>query len=140
MTRRRFVLLVSLGCLVAVAAYAVWSRPSAINAATAAKIEVGMDLKTVETMLGGPARDEPTGPLGTAECEDDTTGVRHLNAMLFFHDVLLVEDAVQLEWVSDAADVRIVFIDGKAQPPECFAVRRVHDGPWAMLRRWLKLP
>jgi hypothetical protein len=140
MTRRRL-LLPSLVCLVAVVAYVVWPRPSQFNAAAAAKVEVGMDLATVETILGGPARDESTGPLATADSKDDATGKLDLLLMR------AMEQSgggwplpVTQEWVSDSVIIHIGFVNGRAGVPEVVPVRRVHETPWATLRRWLKLP
>lgn len=63
MTRRRWMLL-SLCCHVAgIAMYLAWPRPSASNAENAARIRPGMSVAKVQEILGGPARDESTGPL-----------------------------------------------------------------------------
>jgi hypothetical protein len=139
MTRRCVLLLTSLVCL-AVVAYVVWPRPSQINAANAARIQVGMDLRTVETILG-PARDESTGPLATADSKDDAAG--KLDLML----MRAMETSgggwplpTTQEWVSDSVIIHIGFVDGRAGVPEVVPVRRVHETPWATLRRWLKLP
>jgi hypothetical protein len=65
MTRRRLLLLALLVALVLVggAAWGLWSRPSSITLENAAKLHNGMTLMEVETILGGPSRDESTGPL-----------------------------------------------------------------------------
>jgi hypothetical protein len=67
-TLRRLLLL----CLpvlagLAVGAWLLWLR-SAITRENAAKVQVGMTLAEVEAILGGPARDESTGP---TERDDD---------------------------------------------------------------------
>jgi hypothetical protein len=140
MTRRRVLLLTSLVCL-AVVAYVVWPRPSQINAANAARIHVGMDLQTVETILGGPARDESTGPLATADSKDDAAG--RLDLLL----MRAMENSgggwplpAMQEWVSDSVIIHIGFVDGRAGVPGVVPVRRVHETTWATLCRWLKLP
>ncbi len=71
MTKTRLMLgIASLGCLAAgVALYASLGR-SAISREAAARIEQGMSLADVEALLGGPPRDESTGPL-TADRADD---------------------------------------------------------------------
>ena len=61
--RRTLLVLVLLGSLVAGGlAFASLNR-SAITPENAAKISEGQTLKEVERLLGGPARDESTGPL-----------------------------------------------------------------------------
>src|ERR1700722_14790543 len=66
MSRRRLlvfgflVVLVMLG----VGGVVLWAQPrTAITRENAAKIQVGMALTEVEAILGGPARDESSGPL-----------------------------------------------------------------------------
>ena len=76
MKSRRPLLLVVLftGSLVLGAgAWVLWPRPSAITVENAEKIRTGMSLAEVETLLGGPPRDETTaaGPL------DSKSGRRH---------------------------------------------------------------
>ena len=63
MTRRRVLLLGAVAVVAAlvVAVWMVWPRPSAITEENAAKIQLGMTLEQVETILGGPQRDETVG-------------------------------------------------------------------------------
>jgi hypothetical protein len=60
--RRTLLVLVLLGSVAAGIAFVAWPR-SAINAATAARIEKGMTLAEAEAILGGPPRDESSGPI-----------------------------------------------------------------------------
>src|SRR5262249_13734059 len=77
MTRRRMLLLGSVAVVAALAVqwWAIQPALSAINAVNAAKVEKGMTLAEVEAILGGPARDELTGPvvfdrlLSIADCD-----------------------------------------------------------------------
>ena len=68
MTRRRVLLLGLLATAVGVAAAAwlLWPR-TAITRENAAKVREGMTLAEVEAILGGPARDETTGPVEREE-------------------------------------------------------------------------
>jgi hypothetical protein len=139
MTRRRLILL-SLCCLLAgVAVWVAWPRSSDISAVNAARIEPGMTIIEVEGILGGPARDESTGPLATADSDNDAAGQV---------DLLLIRTMQEsgwgrplpATWVSDSVVIQIEFVDGRAGVPQVFLVRRVRETPWKMLRRWLKVP
>jgi hypothetical protein len=55
---------------VAVSAWLLWPR-TAITRENADKIRMGMTLAEVEAILGGPARDESTGPLVVILAKDD---------------------------------------------------------------------
>lgn len=147
MTRKRLLLLLSLGCLVvSIAAYSLWPYSSAINEANARRLKSGMSFTEVRDILGGPPRDESTGPLAYAESDDDVKGKLEFDAMRDFFPSIggqfqakgLCEECVQHEWISNTVVVQIEFIDGKAVVPMCYPVRRVYETPWAMLRRWLK--
>jgi hypothetical protein len=134
------VYLVLVACITAgVISFMVWPTHSMINAANAAKIQVGMDLQTVETIFGGPARDESTGPLATAESDHDAMGQMDLQFIR-----AIAESGwgrhLPATWASDSVIIHVTFVDGRAGVPQVVPVRRIHETPWATLRRWLKLP
>jgi hypothetical protein len=64
-TRRRSAVYLSGVAVLGVAAFAAWLylTRTAITEDTAIRIRPGMTLAEVEAILGGPARDESTGPL-----------------------------------------------------------------------------
>jgi hypothetical protein len=129
------VYVVLLACTTAgVTAFMVWPTHSMINAENAAKIEAGMDLATVEELLAGPARDESTGPLAAARCENDKLGRAFLWAERVGCDVTRSEPS---EWVSNTAVIFVDFDEGRVRWHACMPVRRVYESPWAMLRRYL---
>jgi hypothetical protein len=134
-----------LGIIVAVAAgvaaFAVWPNQSQINPENAAKVHEGLTLEEVEAILGGPARDDSTGPLTIAKSEDDAVGQSHLELTrdIWVTLGLMTQNSswVHREWVSNTTLVQVAFIDGRALVPRCFAVRRVREAPWVMVRRWM---
>jgi hypothetical protein len=122
-------------------AWLLWPR-TAITAAGAAKIEVGMTLAEVEAILGGPARDESTGPL-EADLGEDTPAdraermVAEEEAMVLFY-VRSWEAYGTHEWRSDRA-----IISMSLNPEEVVShflvqpVRRAYESPLDKFRRWL---
>src|SRR5579859_1727961 len=75
MTKKRWFLV--LACVlilgIGIAAYGMWPRESAINAENAAKIRPGQSLWEVEVILGGPERDDSSGPVTLLTPDDDHT-------------------------------------------------------------------
>jgi hypothetical protein len=137
-TKRK--LLVLLGVIMVTAAvitYAVWSARSAINAENAAKIEIGMDLATVEALLGGPARDESTGRLTTTDTtQNDAEGVFVVKTWRVYMSAGMSQRAQN--WSSDEIIVFVEFNDiGLVERVETSCVSRVAEWPWDRLRRWL---
>jgi hypothetical protein len=136
--RRLFLALGLLACVLAGgAAWVHWRTPTAINHENAAKIQGGMTLAEVETILGGPARDETTGPVEREEPPEfappDARGIRWRIA---FADMR----AGLQRWESDQARVWVHF-DENGFVTDCreFQMRRVEESPLDMLRRWLRL-
>src|SRR5690349_6879996 len=73
MNRRRvFLLLLAPVIGLVIGIWMLWSR-TAITPANAARIQPGMTLAEVAAILGGPARDESTGPLVAEQWDDDPT-------------------------------------------------------------------
>jgi len=137
-TKRKLVVLGVIMVTAAVIAYAVLSARSAINAENAAKIQVGMDLATVEALLGGPARDESTGRLTTDETQNDAEGVFAVKMWRVYMSADMSQRAQY--WSSDEFIVHVDFNElGLVVHVETLRVRRVAEWPWAKLRRWLRL-
>jgi hypothetical protein len=69
MTRRRVLLLgpVAVAAVMATTIWLTWPPPSAISPENAATLKEGMTLAEVEQILGGPARDERSGPIVTTD-------------------------------------------------------------------------
>jgi hypothetical protein len=149
MTRRtRRLLLFALPAGVAVAIVAAWLLLSrtAITPENAVKIQVGMTVAEVEAILGGPARDESTGPLVS-------DGPGDLGYRAPEQAIVLVPDGGLVsvpggwhvvpsppQWVSDCA-VIVVSLDagGRVEACSTLPVRRVSEGPIDRVRRWLGL-
>jgi hypothetical protein len=111
--RRRVLLFGPLATLLAlgVSGWLLWPRPSAITRENAAKVLVGMTLAEVEVILGGPARDDTTGPTRRRVEDEDRLGtglfllrITSLDAKLFGLESISVHD-----WISDDAYIRLVF-------------------------------
>ena len=143
MTTRRCSLLFAppvIAVLVA-GAWLIWPR-TAITRENAAKLHVGMTLEEVETILGGPARDESTGP-----CELDVSVFKHAEKEKVTGEAPLektqnrpsrgrrwLSDRVAI-WVREAEDDqgwRIIEIDYIPR-------RRSEESVLDRVRRWLHL-
>jgi hypothetical protein len=134
-------------CLPALGARALaglpWPR-SGINRENARRIQPGMTLEEVEAILGGPARDEASGPLAP-NVEDGPQG--HQQLALMEHllirrmlDLQFAPDARNLEWKSNRVMIWVQLdLHGRVGECNAFPMRRVGEGPLAMLRRWLRL-
>jgi outer membrane protein assembly factor BamE (lipoprotein component of BamABCDE complex) len=122
MTRRRLLVfgllatMTGLGVL-GVGGWLLWPR-TAITRENAAKIREGMTLAEVEAILGGPPRDETTGPIR-------------------FDEVTPVRDESR-KWWSDRVCIQVIFDEnGRVMNADSDSLHRV--GPLDMLRRWLHL-
>jgi hypothetical protein len=139
MTRRRVLLLGSVAVVagVAVTVWALWPAATAITSDNGARITNGMTLAEVEALLGGPARDETTGPVERIEPPEfappDSRGIRWRIA------IIDMRAGVQ-RWESDQARVWVHF-DELPVVTGCqvFPLRRREEGALDVLRRWLHL-
>jgi hypothetical protein len=134
MTRRRVLLL---GSIAVVAALAVtgWvvSRQSAITRENAARISEDMTLAEVEAILGGPERDDSTGPTEFDPDRDNLVYVitgsdletRPLTVHWWHTDTVSIG-------VSSSADGHVWAVDKRP-------MRRQSQGALDTLRRWLHL-
>lgn len=111
-TRQRLLLLgLVTGSLVLGAGFWVlWPRPSAITVENAEKIRTGMSLADVEILLGGPPRNETTGPL---DCKSDRRHWVERNAHYLPNDA-------KMTWSSNTASVCVsVNASGEITQFEC---------------------
>jgi hypothetical protein len=128
-TRRRLLFSLPAGLAVAlVTAWLFWPR-TAITEENAAKVQVGMTLAEVEAVLGGPARDESTGPL--------TTDIALRQVAL---RQVMLDDSLSGLWTSNHVMVCINFgADRQVTQMSWFPVRRAQESLLDHLRRWLGL-
>ena len=139
MTRRRVLLLgsVAVAAVLAVAVWVVWPTATAITADNAARIKEGMTSAEVEAILGGPARDETTGPVERIEPPEfappDSRGVAWR--------ITIADLRPDLQrWESDQARVWVHYdLEGRVNDCQVFPVRRAPESALAALRRWLGL-
>ncbi len=135
--RRRvcwFAVPAALGVL-AVGVWLLWPH-TAITRANAAKVQPGMTLAEVEAILGGPARDDTTGPVVCEEPPEfappDAQGRRYR--------ITFVDMRPLLRWHSDEVQVRIHFDDdGRVTDCHSFLMRRAEETLLDRVRRWLGL-
>jgi hypothetical protein len=134
--RKRRVLLLGLaGCLAALACVVFLAQDrSAINPANYEKIQVGMPLAEVETILGGPARDESSGPIREDSVDENDLGPQ-LQVVTF--RIAYAKD-LQL-WTSDRLMIRVEVEQGRVAGKASLEVRRMRESPWQKVRRWLRL-
>ncbi len=139
MTRSRVLLLgtVAVAAALAVAAWTVWPTATAITADNAARIKQGMTLAEVEAILGGPARDETTGPV--ERIEPPEFALPDARGIAWRITIADLRPALQ-RWESDQARVWI-HIDAEGRVTDCqvFPMQRAKEGALAALCRWLRL-
>jgi hypothetical protein len=140
MTRRR---LFAIACIVALAACAIglwllWPAPSAITRENAAKIKDGMTRAEVEAILGGPARDETTGPIDIDTTTHEDADVEGMH-MLMLARVFLADEHPSLVWRSDYVIIRMrLDADGVVSVCRVVPVCREPESPLDRIRRWLR--
>jgi hypothetical protein len=137
-TRRRLMVFGLLATLTAlgVGGWMLWPQPTAITRENAAKINIGMTVAQVEAILGGPERDDTTGP-GIREeppefAPPDASGRRYR--------ITFIDTRPRLEWRSDEVQIWVL-VNSDACVTECtwFPMRRAPESPLDKLRRWLHL-
>ncbi len=142
---RRLLLLAVVAVVVAMAggAWLLWPR-SAITRENAAKIRVGMTLVEVQTILGGPPRDETTGPFVldpdfVEPAGEDWTGTLQGRWI----DFMFVEPPRAPRRVMWHSDQVVIWVRcnaaGCVNACDHFPLRRAEESPLDMLRRWLRL-
>jgi hypothetical protein len=138
MTRRRMLLFGLLATVtgIGLGAWMLSPRPpSTITRVSAAKITEGMTLAEVEAILGGPERDDTTGPVvsdfvgpdGMDQYEERLAQFRSVHSPRV--------------WSSDHVWV-LVQIDADGRVAWCISYhqrRQMQESPLDTLRRWLRL-
>jgi hypothetical protein len=147
MTRCRLLLIGHLAVIavLCVASLLFWPRPSAINRENFERLEIGMALADVETILGGPARNESTGPLTSDEPEGAVAGGPETQLVLVPDGGWVSSGGGQFvppakQWLSNTQLI-CVSLDHSGRVESCHAVpvRRMQEPPLETLRRWLRL-
>jgi hypothetical protein len=132
MCRRRLLLFALLTVLVVAALWATmgWRRPSAITRENETRLRVGMTLDKVEAILGGPPRDERSGP---TELDPDAY------TTLKPDPPPPAKVSPISEWFSDEVMIRVMFdADGRAEWISTCPLRRTYPGLPATARHWLR--
>lgn len=141
MTRRRGFLLLAMVAVAVVLAVGSWLlRPrSAITPENAAKIQRGMTLTEVEKLLGGPRRNESTGPL--AGDYSLLTRLHGVGAATLDFDGNWTFDVTQNnQWVNNSLAILVLLdAEGRVEWHESYPVHRVQEPILDMIRRWLGL-
>lgn len=128
--RRRVPLIVLPPVLAAAAVCAamVWPRPSAITRENEARVHEGMTRDELAAILGGPPRDESTGP---TDC--DPNGLTHAPGRPAPPSVRTIS-----EWISDELMIRVAFdADGRAEWISTCPLRRTYPGVLPTVHHWV---
>jgi hypothetical protein len=134
-SRRRLLVALVAGMLaLGVSAWQLWPR-SAITRENAVKIHVGMTLAEAEAILGGPARDESTGP-----CYPDVSGTEDGDEMKLELQSLLIQIRPGLQWRSNSVVIWVkedqVGQDRRLTEVRYVPMQRGEESLLEMLRRW----
>ena len=137
MTRRRLLLFGVPLALVAIGVSGWLLYPTtAITRENAAKIQDGMTRRQVEAILGGPPRDETTGPILPEDDSLDGWGLFMLMMEPKKHPTTARQPCY---WFSDHVTVMVYFHnDGHMDFHMELAMRRRPENPLELLRRWLR--
>jgi hypothetical protein len=143
MPRSRRFLFLSLAAIavgVAVGMWLLWPR-TVITPDNASRIRQGITIAEVEAILGGPERDESTGPLEHADSGNMLTGP-WANGAHFFEvkenrDLARSADDHRL-WLSNMAIIGVWFRNGRVSTFYWLPVRPT-PAPITKPRRWLRL-
>jgi hypothetical protein len=140
-------LLLTLFFVVASCLLAAWLlRPqTAITQENAAKITEGMTRAEVEALLGGPARDETTGPVVLDRNDDlevdlQAAHYEHLLVKSLRNQAAGVGFPRAVEWHSNQVSILVRF-NRAGCVTDCNSIprRRTNESPLDMVRRWLGL-
>jgi hypothetical protein len=141
MTRRVLLMfgLLSIAALGLAGFWLLWPS-SAINRENAAKIRDGMSLAEVEAILGGPARDDSTGPVMADLHDDDGRPLTERELIRTLAGMWENNIPAPKFWRSNQVMIG-VHLDpsGRVARCEVLRVRRIQAGPMDILRRWFGL-
>ncbi len=113
----------------------LWPR-TAIRFENALKIREGMTLAEVETLLGGPARDETTGPVVPEDAMDAPAGW----LVLTKRPPAGWAQPEPRYWRSDRLTVATWFdAEDRVVVHAVLFMRRADESPLDILRRWVRL-
>jgi hypothetical protein len=131
MTRRRPLLLSMLAVVLALAAaWLVWPC-AAITRENVQQVKEGMTLAEVEAILGGPVRDETTGPVVLDE-ECSAPGLQPDYSRPYRGHI------GPFQWKSDQVMLLLYFdAEGHVADRDPLPLRRADESLLARLRRWL---
>lgn len=127
---RRCLLFALLTALVVAVVLATMARPRppAITRDAEARIQAGMTRDELEAMLGGPARDDSTGPT-----ELDPDG----RPQVLGHPAPLNMTPIS-EWISDEVMIRVAFdASGRAEWISTCPLRRAYPGIQPTVEHWV---
>jgi outer membrane protein assembly factor BamE (lipoprotein component of BamABCDE complex) len=124
MVRPRHLLFLSLAATLVVLAVAMWLfwPRTAITRENAAKIREGMMLADVEEILGGPSRDELSGP--------------HKVQWSYTNLIMVVN---RKEWIGPDIAVSVAFRHNRVVSNEVTETYFPEESPIQRIRRWLRL-
>jgi len=139
---RKCWLLGSFLCLLSAAtafAWIWWSPRTAITPENYERIELGITQMEVEEILGGPARDEATGPLQNAGEDCDVMKWREWVIRSSGADERPGQPFVRY-WFSDELIVECCFDSaGQLTGKECMHVRPYRRSPLQLIADWIHL-
>jgi hypothetical protein len=136
--RRLLFVALPIAMVLGLGAWLLWPR-TMITQENADKIQPGMTLAEVEAILGGPARQDATGPIATEGFDD--APIPEGNS---FEAGLAGEDGELIgwdrRWFSDTIMVTIHFdLENHVSEIRCRPMFPVERGMIETLRRWLHL-
>jgi hypothetical protein len=149
MTRRRLFLVAAFAVLVLVgiAAWVLWPTATTITRASFAQIHLGMTLEEVETVLGGPARDESTmpwvidGPVPAKLGEPNHLTVGRHVASIAVYTKVGRHIFSRKQWNSGRLDILVDFDETeRVSAKHIIRLKPADEGEvLSTLRRWLRL-
>jgi hypothetical protein len=137
--RRPYVLIAISTAILVLGLFAclMWPRKSAITVENAERIKEGMALAEVEAILGGPARDESTGPVASV-AQPEGIEIALVVSPLMVERIFGKDSRQPLEWRSNQL-ILLVQFDAQGQVTDWRPIptRRINESPFEMVGRLL---